>query len=380
MRLHGVSRRMVVLIAVLSASCGNRGDEVRAEKGASAGPDTAAARAAAAEARQAYAALMLLPMQRRSAEAVEGLRALDETALSEGQARIRACMLERFGSEAAESPAAGAAAWPDSLVAAYQRYWRRALLASPGSGEEAAARRELFDETRALAGDAGESARSLDALEPHLLARLEEHGLHAQLGVTPPLRELMIWRTQTSRRERVDIPSGTEEVVVELMSDFVSRGWSHYATCGRSSAGGWVGTDRLFAMADRYDLDSEEYRVSYLAHEAQHFRDQREFAGSDSLVSWRLEYRAKLAQLAMGDSTRAANLRTFLADRSGDPSFPHSYANARVIEDLEAALLPGGTRSAEALLDLPGIRVREAAIRLVEEDSRALASRVPGRL
>lgn len=324
-----------------------------------------------------FAEAMALPLQVRAADALTALRSLDTTDLSVRQKAVRNCMLDRFQGPDDATSALGdsSAAWPDRLVLAFRRYWRRSVLDPPDDAERRAGEREaalLHDIRRIVPGADGGRAATLDEMEPYVLKRLAEVGLHARMGITPPLRELLIWAGQDSRVERVNLPSGAEEVTVELMQDFRSSGWAHYATCGRSSAGGWVGDDRLFAVRDRYDLNSEDYRVSYLAHEAQHFRDRRLF-GPQALAPWRMEYRAKLVELILADSTRSRLLRNFLADRSGEESLPHSHANDVLARALaEALALPDSSSDAERLLDAdPGL-VSGAAARLLEEDTKSL--------
>jgi hypothetical protein len=135
----------------------------------------------------------------------------------------------------------------------------------------------------------------------------------------------------------VQLPEGPYTVRVELLDDFVSRGWMAYGRCERGSAGGWATDKALFAVVGRYTqgLDSEEFRVVFLGHETQHFADQNAFPG---MAPWELEYRAKLVELAQGREVSAKRLDYMLTAQSDDMNSPHTYANKRVVADLTARL------------------------------------------
>ena len=150
-----------------------------------------------------------------------------------------------------------------------------------------------------IAGTAGKA--TLDALEPAITRLIHAAGSHGLLGVTSPLRELMLWRTETETRYDVELPEGRQPVTVVFMDDFASLGWAGFATCDRHHTGGWTKPDRLYAVRSAYDTGSENFRVSYLAHEAQHFFDNHRFPRLERQDL--LEYRAKLAELAEADST-----------------------------------------------------------------------------
>ena len=163
---------------------------------------------------------------------------------------------------------------------------------------------------------------------------------------------------------RVALPEGERAVKVELLDGFKSFGWSNYATCGRASTGGWTTDDALFAVVPRYaSLDGEEFRVSFLGHEAQHFADKARFK---DLKPWELEYRAKLTELAQARETRAKVLDKFIIDQGDDPASPHSYANRRVLSELVERLR---LADASALIAADGAAVQAAAVGLLREDT-----------
>lgn len=272
-----------------------------------------------------------------SRAAVRALQAVAATEFVGADADYRACMLERFDRALPPTPVLTAEdPFAARVLAIYQDYWWQALAApSRRAGFDAQLERDL----RTVLGERGRAANDLDAIETVLDAQLLARGYHAQLGRTPPLRELMLWRKQDTREYRVDLPEGPQTVQVELLDDFVSRGWSSYARCARGSAGGWATDQALYAVVPSYTKDgglaSEAFRVVFLGHETQHFADQNRYPG---ILPWELEYRAKLVELAQADTVSAKRLRSFITAQGDDMESPHTYANKRVVAALAQRL------------------------------------------
>jgi hypothetical protein len=118
----------------------------------------------------------------------------------------------------------------------------------------------------------------------------------------------MLWKIQSPRTYHINLPEREVDVHVVFMDSFVSLGWAGYATCGRSHTGGWATKDSLYAVVSAYDTTSEQFRVSYLAHEGKHFSDYSEFP---QLEQPELEYRAKLTELAASDQSTHALIKAF---------------------------------------------------------------------
>jgi hypothetical protein len=304
-------------------------------------------------------------LQAQGKPALTALRAIDSIGLSRRYASTRRCMLERLGARrapesAVRDPAVGA------ILATYREYWFRSLLAEhPSEVNE----RWLLDSLNAVVGGrGGRGAATLDSLEPVLTALIEPRGYHVLLGVTSPLRELMLWRTETVRRYDVTLPEGPQPVTVVFMDDFASLGWAGFATCDRHHTGGWTKPDRLYAVRSAYDTTSENFRVSYLAHEAQHYWDNHRFPTLEAQDQ--LEYRAKLVELAVADSTAHTLLEGFASNTSDDLAVPHSYANGRLVRDLRPRLFPGASTPD---WHRAGVRrINSAAAALLREDTARL--------
>ena len=290
--------------------------------------------------------------------ALQLVKDVDPAALNEKGRNFVTCIRQKFASS--RFRAAGGRRFSDRALTIYQRYWHASVM-EPKT-RDAQERRLEVELGRLLHAKPG---TKMDALEPILAKRLEANGWHSLQGRTGLLRELMIWGKQDEKVVPVDLPDGQYRAKVEYLDGFKSFGWSHYATCGRAATGGWATEDALFAVVPRYEsLDGEEFRVSFLGHETQHFSDKARFKG---LKDWELEYRAKLVELAFADTTRARVLGRFIADQGSDPASPHSYANRAVLSEMVKRL---SLESANDLLTFDLARLHAAAREVLLEDSR----------
>lgn len=216
-----------------------------------------------------------------------------------------------------------------ALLAAYQHYWREAMLRTVAT---AAAERGLH---AAIERALDASYADLDAATDAAKAAVEAEGLHALTGMTLPLHEFMVWRRSTRTSYPVELPEQRVDVAVVFLDDFASLGWAAFATAGRSHTGGWATADALYAVRSAYDIESESFRVSYLAHEGRHFADYRAFP---KLAQPELEYRAKLTELACADDTLPALLVRFAARTGTDRSVPHAFAHHWLVRHLAVEL------------------------------------------
>jgi hypothetical protein len=279
----------------------------------------------------------------------------------------RRCMIQRFGARAVPPPRPDVDdAFVSEVVWLYQTYWWHALI-SPAQRDQYGGQLQLALSTLLRAPDI---INDWDALDERVARELRARGYYSQLGNTPPLRELMVWRTQDSSLREVQLPERSYAVRLEVLNDFVTRGWSSFARCERASNGGWATDERLYAVGPAFPLglDSEAFRASLLGHETQHFADLRRFP---ALQPWELEYRAKLAELWMSRDSLRFLLSKFSHDQGDDEQVPHLFANKRVMRALQAYLSThGGRPSRGDLMDVDPDKLREAAVHVLSKDTR----------
>ncbi|MFT4415584.1 hypothetical protein ACLM5H_17145 [Fredinandcohnia humi] len=176
-----------------------------------------------------------------------------------------------------------------------------------------------------------ESFSSAEDAEIALKKEFEVRGYYFLGGVTPPYRGPYIWKTQEKLTYDVVLPNETQTITVYHMKDFLMESWLSYVTLEHKGAGGWANESGVFCNYDRYkdDLESNQYVISFLKHEAQHFNDYLHYP---ILESKDLEYRAKLVELIYYDNHEV--LEKFLIQAKDDPQFPHPKAAYEVIKGL----------------------------------------------
>lgn len=281
--------------------------------------------------------------------AVATLSALDPEALDASRRAARRCILERFAPahpEAANAPGFDDPSLPPPLslaLRAYRTYWTlRLMRIADVAHAEAQLAREL-----AAAGTGAAADEPLEQQVSAARALAERLGWHALGGVTAPLHEFMLWRRQTSAVETVTLPEGGVEVTVTRLEGFASLGWLGHATCDRHHTGGWATATGVMVVAASWDFASEAYRVSLLAHEAQHIADQRRFP---RLGAADLEFRAKLVELMLATTTRRDLVRAFVAQARPERGIAHAFAShwlvTRLRDRLGTADLPAASGDA----------------------------------
>ncbi len=154
-------------------------------------------------------------------------------------------------------------------------------------------------------------------------------------GKTGNLYDIYIWKTQDTVNYDVELTDGNISVPVLFMKDLITLGWEEYATFGNAYPGGWPKDSVLYCVAKAYDTAKENFKVSYLVHEAQHFSDIKKY---NEIPSWKLEYRAKLAELTKADENLYKLLAYFTRGSKDDSTLSHPYGQYCVIRDLSGKI------------------------------------------
>ena len=154
-------------------------------------------------------------------------------------------------------------------------------------------------------------------------------------GKTGRLIDLLIWENDYNEDYNFNIFGDTLNVSVTIMNDFITLGWEEYATLGVYYPGGWATGNGLFCVKKAYDIQSENFLISYLAHEGTHFSDYKKFPG---LPGNELEYRAKLTELSLAKETLYQTIDFFIKTAVKGSDSPHANADYAVISDLSEML------------------------------------------
>jgi len=308
-------------------------------------------------------------------DAMSMLDTIPDRALSKEQRELRDGFRARFyGYRDVD------AATPDDplisgTLKAFRRYWNIVLM--DRSAHETA-KSELLDHlTELIYVHQFEENMPRDTIAANLQKYLTESVIDRGyftnvLSHTGGFLDLFLWQKQQDSIFTVQLPESEIDVHVVLMDDFLSIGWTEYATLGKYHAGGWANPRALYCVKKSYDLSGEAFRVSYLTHEAQHFSDYKNFP---LLEQADLEYRAKLAELHAAEETSMSLLKIFIQNAKHDRSYAHPFANYHVIRDLSREIFNEEfIDDPEKWKNLAVERIQQASYDLLTRHTRALHS------
>ena len=231
------------------------------------------------------------------------------------------------------------------ILLAYQKYYRDAFYLEQSPEEAAEGLRARLAELFRT-----DAAVSLDELEEKVVEAFRSRSLYALGGRTSGWYGPYIWRTEELKHYSVELPEAVQDYAVKLLDGFIMESWLNYLTFGRSGTGGWSNGDGLIhCLRQHYDLDSENFRVSLLKHEAQHAADQSRYPG---ISSEDLEYRAKLVELIYSEERRMLDRFLLEADETNAGN-SHGLASERIVRGFEV-------RTGKAREELTGLPIQEA--------------------
>ncbi|MGZ3771130.1 MAG: hypothetical protein ACXVCP_02245 [Bdellovibrio sp.] len=297
---------------------------------------------------------------------ISDLEQSSDDVLTPEQLNFKRDYLKRFKDDAFEYSLHGIAR---DVLQAYEIYWRKVLLQDISSEE---GNRFWFDSLSKIAISRGKKIGAFGDEEAEKLANyitqeLKKEGFYSQIGRTKPHMDLLLWRQQTLSNYSVNLGDTAITVPVVMMDDFITYGWLGYATFNYKHTAGWAQKDKLYCVKSAYDINSESFKVSYLSHEGRHFADYKRFP---KLGSTDLEYRAKLTELSLANSSLKNLLNKFLNEASPDKASSHAFASYKVIENLNKKLKT--TLSPDSIEKIDVVSVNKAAASLLGEHSREI--------
>ena len=224
----------------------------------------------------------------------------------------------------------------DKLLEVFHSYWRQSLLDTSKNYDTV-----LIANLKEFLNKNYPPARGFiikeDSIDVYVKKYVESKGFHTTdgIGKTGPLYDLLVWRNEKDTTYSFRFDKETISARVIMMENFITLGWEEFATLGRAYPGGWTTKEALYCVEKAYDLNSEDFLVSYLAHESRHFSDYKLFP---KLKSADLEFRAKLTELSLAKKTLYKLIEFFIANANYESESGHQVADYCVIRDLSKEL------------------------------------------
>lgn len=210
------------------------------------------------------------------------------------------------------------------------------------------------------------------SIEKEVEKRIQKEGFEFLGGRTSGFWGPYIWASSNQVTYDVSLPFGNEAYTIVLMDGFVSRSWLDFISFGKVGTGGWSGKDGLlYCVGTAYDLESQNFKISFLKHEAQHHFDERTFL---DLSGEALEYRAKLVELIYWQDEKILKMIHLEADDSKCHN-AHSVASHRIISDLSRRLFDKTYVDDLSLFLNELEKVKMIAGELLVEDNKRLTER-----
>ncbi|MEO7049463.1 MAG: hypothetical protein ABI091_29435 [Ferruginibacter sp.] len=223
----------------------------------------------------------------------------------------------------------------DSLLAIFHSYWRTSLLDTSHHYENI-----LVSNLNSFFSDMNLLQKGTvvpeDSLGKYIKIYIKGKGFFTNgFGKVGRLYDLHVWKNQKDTTYNFSLHGEKTSSRIVMMEDFITLGWEEYATLGKYYPGGWTTPQSLYCVQKAYDIKSENFLISYLAHESRHFADMKLFPNISGV---NLEYRAKLTELSLAKKTLFKLIMFFINNANENSVNEHSAADYRVISDLSKVL------------------------------------------
>lgn len=258
----------------------------------------------------------------------------------------------------------------DSLLMIYRDYWRKSLLDTVNY--DTLLVKNVYSFLKKKYPLVQENKDTLNTYLKHYITSLGYHT--TGFGKTGKLYDILVWKTEKDTLYYIKNKALNINASVVFMEDFVSSGWAEYATLGKYYASGWATENKLFCVKHKYDINSEKFLVSFLAHEAQHFKDYTLF---NNLSSPELEYRAKLVELSSARKTIYQLIDFFATNSNKGSENGHSKANYYVIRHLSQHFFHCNfEKDADKWISISRRKINKAALKLLSKNTDFLKQKV----
>lgn len=225
----------------------------------------------------------------------------------------------------------------------YREYWRVELMKPlPDSRTDSTLYNNIADYvlSNKLTSLSKDSLRKNIKDDSVLKELIEKEGFKVDFKFRNGFQELFIWNKESTKKYEVILPKDTIKTTVVFIESYHINGYDEFATFGNSQVGGWAIKESatLYCNQGAYDLDSEEFDVSYLKHESLHFADLNDYP---NLSPADLEYRAKVIELMYcTKETIYDRISQFIIEADyTDREHSHPYANYILIKNLSKLIL-----------------------------------------
>lgn len=301
------------------------------------------------------------------------IESLHDSTLSDEQIKFKIQYIDRFKNFSNEFNYNTSDAEILALISIYREYWNDVLL-KLSSAEDAetklssAVTEYLYEKFFSRKNISKDTIKN--DFTNYVSQYLESRGCFSATGKTAGIYDLLLWKKENPREYKVTLPESEVVVKVVFMQDVITMGWEDYATLGKYFPGGWATSTELNCVESEYDTTSENFTISYLKHEGQHFADYKAFP---KLSGCDLEYRAKLVELAFANESLQNLISFFIKNSKYDRENPHAFASYCLIRDMSKKLFNSvGITDIEEWKKISTEKINKTANELLIENTKLL--------
>lgn len=202
--------------------------------------------------------------------------------------------------------------------------------------------------------------------ENHIANAFKSKGYYFLGGCTSGYFGPYIWEKSELKEYDVELPEKKTRYKVRLNSKFKSNSWLSYISYDMFGVGGWADPDgTITCVAEKWEIDSDNFKISLLKHEAQH---QEDYIRYKNLTSTELEYRAKLVELIYYSDL--SKLKSIISEADGSNTLNgHAMAAYRIVKEMESEF--------GSLLNTEVNKINEYALILYNNSTIELDKRKP---
>ncbi|TGD58586.1 hypothetical protein [Flavobacterium humi] len=262
----------------------------------------------------------------------------------------------------------------DDLLLIYRDYWRMSF-SNRKDNNDTLIMRNVTHFLKTNFPPAQNLTLNEDSIDVYQKKYITSLGYHTTgFGKTGGLYDLLVWKTEKDTVYKLRYEGKQTPVKIYFMDDFITLGWSEYATLGRYHPAGWATKEALFCVRKSYDTTSETFKVSYLGHEGRHFADYKLFPKLKGVGSADLEYRGKLTELSLySEEGLFKRIQFFINNANYDSENGHSIAAFCVIRDLSRVFFHNEfEKDLEKWKAIPVRKINKASAKLLEQNTKAL--------
>lgn len=207
----------------------------------------------------------------------------------------------------------------------------------------------------------------MEELEEQLKVIIEAQDYYFLGGKSNGYYGPYVWKSKEVVTYSVELPDTTEDFDIFILDGFITRSWMDYISFGLAGTGGWAQANgAICCIRNRYDFESEAFKVSLLKHEAQHSLDLRKYEG---ITNAELEYRAKLVELIYSNDLSILG-NFYERAKSTQINEGHVQASVQIKDAFNQRFFEEEIDDIDGVYDLNGIQV--FARQLFQESNEVL--------